>query len=356
MELARGEVFSYHLPKERIAQRPLYPHDSAKLLTVNRKTKELASDIFKEMPRYLRPGDILVFNDTRVIPARFFGKLSDGKPVELLFLKRDSPLRWICMGHPMRKFKPNVLVHLEHGLVAKIIDRVSEREVMVEIQVSAQKEAGADLLERIGVMPIPPYIREGLGDEHDTLDYQSIFAKAAGSVAAPTASLHFTSELIENIQKIGLRLETVTLHLGPPSFLSVWNEGENKLSPPGTERYVYSKELFEGLLKAKAEGKRVIAVGTSVVRALESMWKQLNSGTVSGSIIETDLFIYPGYDFRVVDGLVTNFHQPGSSHLLLVQAFLGEGVVGKEVIASIYEYALLNDFRFLSYGDGMLLL
>jgi S-adenosylmethionine:tRNA ribosyltransferase-isomerase len=223
----------------------------------------------------------------------------------------------------------------------------------VTLRFSSDRSEGEDvskLIRTVGVMPVPPYIRGGRGDADDVIDYQTTFAKVDGSVAAPTASLHFTPELMERIRAVGCSVEFVTLHVGAPSFTAVWTDeaGSPELIPPGTELYRWSKGALDSIAACRARGGRVIGVGTTVVRALESMVR--NPEGRDGEWYPTALFIRPGFEFKTIDRMVTNFHQPRSTHLLLVEAFVG-GVV----LDRIYQYALKADYRFFSYGDGMLL-
>lgn len=342
------QPFDYDLPEERIAQRPVYPADHAKLMVINRATKAIECRHFFELPEILEPGDLLVLNDTRVIPARLFGTLSTGAEVELLLLEREGINVWRCLGRPLKKLKVGSRVILPEGVLGEVTERVNAFEVRIKFT-----REGGDLdegLKEIGTMPIPPYIREGRGDEQDAVDYQTLFAKHEGSVAAPTASLHFTPELIETLKRKGIQFHYLTLHVGSASFRPLWKEEKEELDPeetkPGAERFIFTDETVERVLEQKRNGKRVLAVGTTVVRALETLAQDYTARQGA-----TELFIVPGHEFKLVDAVITNFHQPRTTHLLLVQAILG-----RQLLERSYQSALDNNFRFLSYGDAMCIL
>lgn len=343
--------FVYDLPPERIAQRPVVPYDSAKLLAVHRGADSLVATSFASLPSLLRPSDVLVFNNTKVLPARLFGTFADGgSALEILLVEAESPDRWICLGRPLRRFREGRELIFSEGLRARVERRVDAQRALLQFVSDSSEHAASELLRAAGVMPIPPYIRRGVGDDSDRNDYQTFFAEHEGSIAAPTASLHFTADLVSRIQDRGVRIEFVTLHLGAASFLPLWNSGEEETvapSPPGEERGFFHAEALERLLRVRGDGGRVIAVGTSAMRLLETAARTVPQG--SGVVnLRTDLFIQPGFEFKLVDALVTNFHQPRTTHLLLVEAFLGRSLLQRS-----YEFALANAFRFLSYGDGM---
>ena len=344
------EPFSYELPPSRIAQRPVYPYDAAKLMVLDRQKGTIADHRFSSFVRWVRAGDLVIFNNSRVIPARIFGKTrGGGTQVELLLLKEKTAASWLALGRPLKKLPEGTVIEFPAGLAAKVVSRVGE----IEIEIALSVEGGRSILEvlaEIGKMPVPPYIRGGLSDETDRADYQSVFAKVDGSVAAPTASLHFTPALNSSLKDAGAIIKEVTLHVGAASFLPLWREGQStQLSLPGPERCVFSSQLKDEILKARAESRRVFAVGTTVVRAIETF--MLNSDLNDGDLFETSLFISPGFEFKAVDALVTNFHQPATTHLLLVEAFLG-----RDLLQRAYQHALDSDYRFLSYGDGMVIL
>lgn len=335
--------YSYELPKERIAQRPCHPPESAKMLVVNRATGLIQDSTFADIGASMRQGDRLVFNDTKVVPARLFGRLDSpgGAQVELLLVEKLSESRWSCIGRPLKKVRSVGRVLFGDALRAEVIpnDGPLDR-VTVEFSTTENTHISMAIAQH-GTMPIPPYIRGGHGDEQDERDYQSVFARYAGSIAAPTASLHFTTELVDCLRaQSGISVSTVTLHVGTASFLPVVEDGV--ITPPGKEAFHIEAQVLADVRATREAGGRVVAVGTTAIRALES-------GCVSGEG-STQLFIQPGYQFTTVDLVVTNFHQPGTTHLLLVEALLG-----RELLAKVYTHALSQGYRFLSYGDGMLI-
>lgn len=341
--------YSYELPLERIAQRPVHPYDAARMLVVNRESDLLSDSLFKSLPDYLSGSDTLVFNDSRVMPARIFGELvASGAGIEILLLEELDDNTWHCLARPLKKLRPGVQVLLQAGVIATALER-RKQGILLQFEKTEEQQDGRslrDILYDQGCMPIPPYIRSGAGDAEDVTDYQSLFAERDGSIAAPTASLHFTPELLKFCRDVGCAVETLTLHVGSASFQPLWSaESDVNISPPGSERYLFDAGLISTLQDRRAAGGRIIAVGTTVVRALESMVQSSGAGEES-----TDLFIYPGYNFQIVDALITNFHQPRTTHLLLVQAF-----IGGDLLERSYKHALKTDYRFLSYGDGMLL-
>jgi len=336
--------FDYHLPEELIAQRPVEPRDSSRLLVVNRDSGALAHRYFRDLPEYLRPGDALVLNETRVMPARLLGQREEtGGSVEVLLLKRIDRDRWETLVKPGKKARPGQRLRFGDGLLtATVIDTTEFGGRVVEFGYEGIFE---EVLDRLGQMPLPPYIRERLADPER---YQTVFAREWGSAAAPTAGLHFTPELLEQIRAMGVEIHKVVLHVGLGTFRPV------EVEDPTTHRmhsefYSVSAETASALNRVKAAGGRVIAVGTTSVRTLET------SSTVDGSVVAgegwTDIFIYPGYRFKVVDGLVTNFHLPKSTLLMLVSA-----LSSRELMLHAYEVAVQERYRFFSFGDAMLIL
>lgn len=326
--------FSYTLPPDRIAQRPVYPYDQAKLLVLNRKTGAVSDTIFTKLPEFLTPTDLLIFNNTKVIAARLSGKVSERETtVEVLLEERVGGNVWRCLARPMKKLTPGTIIKFSEALEAEVGERTEDNMVLINF--------GAEKIEGVGQMPIPPYIRRGESDEQDVIDYQPLFSEVEGAVASPTASLHFTKNLIGQIKAVGCELEFVTLHLSSASFRAVWQGGT--LSPPASERFEVAVRAVDKIIRCKEEGRRIIAVGTTVVRVLETIAQR--EGHYSG---RTDLFIKPPWEFKLVDGMITNFHQPGTSHMFLVEAFCG-----RELLEFSYSHALDHDYRFLSYGDGM---
>jgi S-adenosylmethionine:tRNA ribosyltransferase-isomerase len=314
------------------------------MLVVDRRSGSISDHTFADIGQFLRSGDRLVFNDTKVVPARLFGKLDSvgGASVELLLVGKISESRWSCIGRPLKKVRAVGRVRFSDTLTAVLVptDDPPER-VTVEFTTTENTHISMAIAQH-GTMPIPPYIRGGHGDEQDERDYQSIFAKYAGSVAAPTASLHFTPELIDSLKRNPrIDISTLTLHVGTASFLPVVEDGV--ITPPGKEEFRIGAGALGEITSTRDAGGRIVAVGTTAVRALES--------SVDSSEGSTALFIQPGYRFKVADVVVTNFHQPGTTHLLLVEALLG-----KELLERAYSHALAQGYRFLSYGDGMIIL
>ncbi len=341
------EPYSYVLPRERIAQRPAQPPESARLLVADRGTGEISHTSFARIGDFLRRGDRLVFNETKVIPARLFGQGgSDGAAeIEVLLVEQQGPARWLCMGRPLWRVRAGATVTFGTALEARVIPSDHVDRVILEFSSRVPGRHVVGLIQEAGTMPIPPYIRAGHGDEQDVADYQSIFARQDGSIAAPTASLHFTESLMSLLQREpGADVSTVVLHVGTASYQPVVVNGQ--LRAPASERFCVSSDTLAEVGATRASGGRVVAVGTTVTRALETAVR-LPLGAPQGA---TELFISPGFEFRAVDALVTNFHQPGTTHLLLVEALLGRDLLGR-----CYEEALREGYRFLSYGDGMLI-
>ncbi len=340
--------YSYELPEDRIAQRPVHPPETARMLVVDRATGAIEHRTFAEIGSYLKSGDHLVFNDTKVIPARLFGRLEDsaGQEIEVVLVEEVGVHLWTALGFPMRKIRVANRIFLNDHLSADVLPSEREDRLLLRFYTGGEKDIGL-LLHEHGTMPIPPYIRDGRGDEQDRIDYQSIFAFHPGSIAAPTASLHFSKNLIDRLRNDHrAQINRITLHVGTASFQPIIVNGE--LRRPSAERFEVSDQVLSELSTAKRNGNRVIAVGTTVVRALETVAKGNSERDVQGS---TELFIEPGHSFRLVDALITNFHQPRTTHLLLVEALLGA-----ELLDRAYRAALDQGYRFLSYGDGMLII
>lgn len=340
--------FDFDLPPALIADRPAVPRESARLLHFRDGGIDPRAWIVRDLPQLLRPDDLLVFNDTKVIPARLYGRRERGPAevkVEALLLKALGRRRWTAMAKPARRLQAGDRIRFEGGVVAEMVERQGEQLIL------AFDRDDADLLselEKIGAMPLPPYIvAQRAADERDRTDYQTIFAEKLGAVAAPTAGLHFTPELIERLKQTGIRFCRVTLHVGAGTFLPVKVEKveEHKMHAEWGE---VTPATVEAVQAAKAAGGRIVAVGTTSLRLLES------AAQVSGKLRpfrgETDIFITPGFQFHVADGLITNFHLPKSTLLMLVAAF-----VGLEGQRAIYRHAVEKGFRFYSYGDTSLL-
>ncbi len=335
--------FDYHLPQERIAQTPVEPRDSSRLLVLDRQSGAITHRIFREIGDYLRPGDVLVANQTRVIPARLYArKVPTGGKVEVLLLNRRDERTWETLvgGKRMTTGKR---VALENGLEGEIVEELDGARRIVRFDQPLD-----EAIEEIGLMPLPPYIHEKL-DEPER--YQTVYAQESGSAAAPTAGLHFTPTLIESLQNQGVLFAKVTLHVGLDTFAPV-NEDDPNEHHIHTEWCRLTPETAETINRAKAAGGRVIAVGTTSVRTLETAARNAAPGEVVAPFEDpTDLFILPGYTFKAVDVMVTNFHLPRSTLLMLVSAF-----AGRETMLAAYEAAMQNEYRFYSFGDAMLIL
>ncbi len=317
----------YELPPDRIAQRPVEPRDAARLLVLDRASGQLSELRFSELPPHLGPDDLTVVNDTRVIPARLRGRKASGGRAEVLLVERGSDGSWLALVRTGGRLRPGLTLCFGE-LEARVETVLPDGSCRLRLD----KE---ELLEQLGEVPLPPYIRRDEPLDSDRSDYQSVFAEVPGAVAAPTASLHFTPELAGR-----LRLARVTLHVGPGTFRPIRCERleDHRIE---AERFRVPPETAAAIARTRAAGGRVTAVGTTVVRALETSGEQAASG-------RTDLVILPGYEFRVVDSLITNFHLPGSSLLALVQAF-----AGVEATKRAYAHAIDKGFRFYSYGDAM---
>ena len=336
--------FFYELPEELIAQDPLEDRTASRLLVLNRKTDKLEHKIFSDITDYLKPGDCLVINNTRVIPARLIGeKEGTGGKVEILLLKRRENDIWESLVKPGKKLRPGARVIFGDGrLKAEILEIAEEGNRLVKFYYEGIFE---EILGSLGEMPLPPYITHKLEDKEM---YQTVYAKFDGSAAAPTAGLHFTNELLEKIRQKGIRIASITLHVGLGTFRPVKVEDVNN-HHMHTEWYEVNNEAADIINETKKNGGRVICVGTTSCRTIESVADE--NGLMSAKTGETDIFIYPGYKFKVMDGLITNFHLPESTLVMLVSAF-----VGKERVLSAYETAVKERYRFFSFGDAMILL
>ena len=333
----KPEDFDYELPKELIAKYPIVPRHNARLMILNRKDKSIKHDIFWNLPLYLEEGDLLVFNDTKVIPARLFARKPTGGKVEVLLTDYLGENRWKALLGG-KKIKEGLILEVGEDFHIEVKKHISEATFEVELL----GENPNELLKKYGKIPIPPYLER----DEEPIDrelYQTVFAKKEGAVASPTASLHFSEELLKKLEDYGIRKAFVTLHVSYGTFKPMKTERveDHRVDPEFVE---VPKETVDLIKLTKKEGKRVIAVGTTVVRALETAGFEPFKGY-------TDLYIYPGYRFKVVDAMITNFHLPRSSLLVLVSAF-----AGKEFILKAYEIAVKERYRFYSYGDGMLIL
>lgn len=335
--------FYFDLPEELIAQDPLEDRSSSRLLVLDKETGETSHHIFKEVINYLNPGDCLVLNNTKVIPARLIGHKEDtGAAIEVLLLKRKENDIWETLVKPGKKCKPGTKIVFGEGLLhATVLETVEDGNRLIRFSYEGIFE---EILDRLGEMPLPPYITHKLQDKNR---YQTVYAKYEGSAAAPTAGLHFTKELLRQIEEKGIDIAYVTLHVGLGTFrpVKVDNILEHHMH---SEFYQVTKEAADKINKAKKEGHRVICVGTTSCRTVESAADE--NGMVKEGCDNTEIFIYPGYKFKVLDALITNFHLPESTLVMLVSA-----LAGKEHILNAYEEAIREKYRFFSFGDAMLI-
>ncbi len=343
----RTSDFDYFLPQELIAQEPAEPRDSSRLLVLDRSTGEIAHHIFRDLPHMLRPGDLLVANRSRVIPARLFGtKEGTGSAVEMLMLRPaqdGGPLdEWEVLLKPARRLRPGARMRFGGGaMLATVLstDDLGVRRVRIETDGPLES-----VLDRLGHPPLPPYITRYRGDAER---YQTVYGDVRGSAAAPTAGLHFTPELMARVEERGAAFSFVVLHIGVDTFRPIQEEDPTR-HPMHSEYYEVPAEVAARVNRAKAEGRRVIAVGTTAVRVLESAVAEGGPPCVAAGAGWTRLFIYPGYRFRIVDALITNFHLPRSTLIMLVSAF-----AGRERVLAAYEEAVRRRYRFFSFGDAM---
>lgn len=335
--------FTFHLPQDLIARHPLAERDGSRLMLLDRASGSIAEDTFSNLQDYLRPGDLLVMNDTRVIPARLFGHKPTGGRVEIFLLSRLSGGEelWECLLRSSKKFREGQEVLLESGMTAVVRSRSDSENWLIEFR---GEEPFNVWLDREGHIPLPPYLQRE-DSQIDRERYQTVVAREPGAVAAPTAGLHFTRELLARLASSGIETAYVTLHTGLGTFQPVraTHVEEHQIH---TERFVVSHEAADAVNRTKAAGGRVVAVGTTSARTLEYSAQQ--AGRVEAGSGEADIFIYPGYTFKVVDALVTNFHLPESTLLMLVAA-----LAGREAVLEAYREAVSRGFRFYSYGDAM---
>jgi len=338
MELSE---FNYDLPQELIAQVPIKNRDESRLLILDRSTQTLEDKIFRDIIDYLEPGDCLVRNNTKVIPARLYGKKDTGANVEFVLLKNIEGDIWEAMVRPGNKLHIGAKVIFGDGLLtAEILDTTEDGTRKVKFTYDGIFN---EILDQIGLMPLPPYIHESLKDNDR---YQTVYAKYEGSAAAPTAGLHFTPELLKKIEEKGIDIANVTLHVGIGTFRPV-KETNIEDHHMHTEHYYIKQEDADKINKAKLAGKRVIAVGTTSCRTLETI-ADPKTGMVSACEGDTGIYIYPGYKFKCIDGLITNFHLPESTLIMLVSAF-----AGKDYIMKAYKHAVDEKYKFFSFGDAM---
>ncbi|HKP10944.1 MAG TPA: tRNA preQ1(34) S-adenosylmethionine ribosyltransferase-isomerase QueA [Blastocatellia bacterium] len=349
--------FDYELPERLIAQEPAARRDRSRLLVVDRAAGEFHDAAFNRLPEYLRAGDVLVVNNTRVFPARLIGRRLRETPrgetilggrVEVFLVNRLEPLVWEALVRPGKHLLPGAEIEFARGkLTAEVVEWREFGRRVVRFHTEGDFD---EIVDRIGRTPLPPYIKRDDEDRLDQERYQTVYARERGAVAAPTAGLHFTPELLEHIRALGVEVVEITLHVGYGTFqpIRVERVEDHHIE---AERYTVSEQAAAIINRALSESRRVIAVGTTTTRALESACRRGDAPAVAHGTAATELFIYPGFEFRVVGGLITNFHLPQSSLLMLVSA-LG----GRELILKAYRHAVESDYHFYSYGDAMLIL
>jgi len=337
----RTDDFDYYLPEELIAQIPLVKRDDSKLMIVDKETGEIKHEVFHNIINYLSAGDVLVLNDTKVLPARIIGEKVDTKAViELLLLKNTVDDTWECLAKPAKRIKIGSIISFGNGLLKAMCVGIGDE----GIRVMKFEYDGIfyEILDKLGSMPLPPYIKEKLQDKDR---YQTIYAKNIGSAAAPTAGLHFTNELLNNIKNKGIEICYITLHVGLGTFRPVTVE-DVTTHKMHSEFYSMNNNVADTLNKAKKDGKRIISVGTTTTRTLETIMNKY--GEFRETAGWTDIFIYPGYDFKAINAQITNFHLPKSTLIMLVSAF-----ATKDIILTAYNEAVKNKYRFFSFGDSM---
>ncbi len=332
--------FNYELPEELIAQTPIEKRDTSRLMVLNREKQTIEHKVFKDIIDYVKPGDVLVRNNTKVLPARLYGKKETGANVEFLLLNNIEGDIWECIVRPGNKLHVGTKVVFGEGMLkAQVLEIMPGGTRKVEFEYEGIFN---EILDRIGLMPLPPYIHEELKQKDR---YQTVYAKYDGSAAAPTAGLHFTEDLLEKLQEKGIIIANVTLHVGIGTFRPV-KEETVEAHQMHSEHYYIKQEDVDKINIAKKNGKRVIAVGTTSCRVLETIANE--EGMVKATEGDTQIFIYPGYQFKILDGLITNFHLPQSTLLMLVSA-----LAGKDYIMNAYEEAVREKYRFFSFGDAM---
>lgn len=336
--------FYYDLPQELIAQDPLEHRDSSRLMVLSKKTGALEHRVFRDITDYLKPGDCLVINNTKVIPARLYGIREDtGAQIEILLLKRKEKDIWETLVRPGKKAKIGTKISFGDGLLTgEVLDIVEEGNRLIRFQYKGIFE---EILDKLGQMPLPPYITHPLEDKNR---YQTVYAKYDGSAAAPTAGLHFTPELLEKVKQMGVEVAEITLHVGLGTFRPV-KERDVLKHHMHSEYYQIDELAAETINRAKDAGNRIISVGTTSTRTLESGADP--SGHIYAKSGYTDIFIYPGYEFKVIDGLITNFHLPESTLVMLVSA-----LAGRDEVLNAYKVAVEEKYRFFSFGDAMLII
>ena len=343
--------FDYELPAELIAQYPTEQRDAARLMVLDKETGEISHRVFRDITEYLRPGDVLVINDSKVIPARIYGKkiredMTEGADCEFLLLRQRSLDLWETIVRPGKRLKEGARVRFGGGLLEAVIEDVAEEGNRI-VRFEYDRTNGKNLysiLDEIGKMPLPPYITKEL---ENNSDYQTVYAREEGSAAAPTAGLHFTEELLEKIRAMGIEIAPVMLHVGLGTFRPV-KADQITDHVMHSEFFTVTEESAEKINRARKNGGRIVAVGTTSCRTLESASD--DNGIVHAMCDDTGIFIYPGYRFKAVDALITNFHLPQSTLIMLISAF-----ANREIVMNAYETAVKEKYRFFSFGDAMLI-
>ena len=336
--------FYYDLPEELIAQTPVFPRDSSRMLYLSRSGSVMEDRVFSDLPEYLKQGDVLVINNSKVIPARLFGQKASGAHIEILLLKQLGVKQWECLVRPGKRLKPGTQVTIGEMLTAVVGEYLIDGKRIVDFDYPESMNF-FEILDKLGEMPVPPYITRKLENKDD---YQTVYAKPLGSAAAPTAGLHFTEELLDKVREMGVQIAEVTLHVGLGTFRPVKEEDITQ-HIMHTESYSIDEKNAQIIQSAKEDGRRVICTGTTSCRTVESVYQK--HGKICACHEDTSIFIYPGYEFKVMDGLITNFHLPESTLIMLVSAF-----AGYENTMNAYHHAVEERYRFFSFGDAMLIL
>lgn len=340
--LLSTKSYFYDLPEELIAQTPAEPRDSSRLLVYHRDTRMIEHKVFRDISDYFKSGDVLVINNTKVLPARIYGKKDTGASIEVLLLKRIDLNTWEVLAKPGKRLKPGSIIKFNEELSGEILTDTDFGGKIIKFEFNGVFE---DIIERIGLMPLPPYIKEQYKDKDR---YQTVYNKTLGSSAAPTAGLHFTKEILDKLKAKGVTIVEVLLHVGLGTFRPVMED--NILNHEMHSEYIeVNEESAQILNQAKKDNRRVIAVGTTSIRVLESATD--DNGVIHACKKDTQIFIYPGYKFKMVDGVITNFHLPESTLIMLVSAFCGY-----DETMDLYRVAVENKYRFFSFGDATLLI
>lgn len=345
MAFMKVDLFDFYLPEELIAQTPLADRSSSKLMVLNKESGSIEHDIFKNIKSYLQPGDCLILNDTKVLPARLFGEKEDtGAKIEVLLLKQIEKDRWETLVKPAKRIKKGTKIHFGNGLLsAKCVEELEHGGRILDFEYDG---IFYEVLDQLGEMPLPPYIKEQLEDKDR---YQTVYARERGSAAAPTAGLHFTEELLAELKASGINIGFITLHVGLGTFRPVSVE-DIQSHEMHSEFYMMTEDTAALLNKVKKSGGRIISVGTTSTRTLETIASEC-SGEFKAMSGWTNIFIYPGYEFKAIDGLITNFHLPKSTLIMLVSS-----LAGRESVLHAYETAVKEHYRFFSFGDAMLII